>query len=110
MSLYGHLILRSQVVGLCASTNNRASTVLDIFLDAIAEYGIPSCVWGDCGPENKDVSILMILLRGLNCASFMWGSSTFNTQIEQLWVDVGTQFARHWHAFFFRLEHLHHLD
>jgi hypothetical protein len=110
VSFCGHLILRLQVVGLRASTNNRASTVLDIFLDAIEEYGIPSRVRGDRGPENKDVSILMILLRGLNRASFMWGSSTFNTRIERLWVDVGTQFARRWRAFFFQLEHLHNLD
>ncbi|KAF8837779.1 hypothetical protein BDN67DRAFT_908618, partial [Paxillus ammoniavirescens] len=36
--------------------------------------------------------------------------STHNTQIEQLWVEVGQQFARHWKAFFMRLEQLHGLD
>jgi hypothetical protein len=81
-----------------------------MFLDAIEEFGIPSRVRGDRGAENKDVSVLMILLRGLNRASFMWGSSTFNTRIERLWVEVGSQFARCWRAFFFRLEHLHLLD
>jgi hypothetical protein len=72
-----------------------------MFLDAIEEFGIPSRVRGDRGAENKDVSVLMILLRGPNRASFMWGSSTFNTRIERLWVEVGSQFARRWRAFFF---------
>ncbi|KAF9064224.1 hypothetical protein BDP27DRAFT_1230795 [Rhodocollybia butyracea] len=40
----------------------------------------------------------------------MWGSSTHNTRIERLWVEVGSQFARAWRAFFFRLEELHGLD
>ncbi|KAH6881218.1 hypothetical protein BKA70DRAFT_1125956 [Coprinopsis sp. MPI-PUGE-AT-0042] len=40
----------------------------------------------------------------------MWGSSTFNTRIERLWLEVGTQFARGWRAFFYRLEQRHLLD
>lgn len=79
-------------------------------MEAIMKYGIPLRVRGDRGGENRDVSVLMILVRGLKRASFMWGSSTSNTRIEQLWVEVGTQFARRWRAFFFRLEWLHNLD
>ncbi|KAJ6470290.1 hypothetical protein C8R47DRAFT_988786, partial [Mycena vitilis] len=37
-------------------------------------------------------------------------SSTRNTRIERLWVEVGTQFARRWRAFFTRLGRLHGLD
>ncbi|KAJ7291322.1 hypothetical protein C8J57DRAFT_1044858, partial [Mycena rebaudengoi] len=37
-------------------------------------------------------------------------SSTHNTRIERLWVEVGSQFARRWRAFFYRLEALHGLD
>ncbi|KAJ6489726.1 hypothetical protein C8R45DRAFT_1138343 [Mycena sanguinolenta] len=37
-------------------------------------------------------------------------SSTNNTRIERLWVEVGSQFARRWRAFFYRLEALHGLD
>jgi hypothetical protein len=33
-----------QVTGLQASTNNRASTVLNMFLDAVLAYGFPSRV------------------------------------------------------------------
>ncbi|KAH7919743.1 hypothetical protein BV22DRAFT_1022427, partial [Leucogyrophana mollusca] len=36
--------------------------------------------------------------------------STHNTRIERLWVEVGSQFARSWRAFFHRLERLHHLE
>ncbi|KAJ7254470.1 hypothetical protein C8J57DRAFT_1076161, partial [Mycena rebaudengoi] len=37
-------------------------------------------------------------------------SSTRNTRIERLWVEVGTQFARRWRGFFTRLERMHGLD
>ena len=80
------------------------------FIEAIQEYEVPSQVRGDQGSENRDVSILMILLRGINCASFMWGSSIFNTRIERLWVEVGKRFARAWRAFFMCLERLHLLN
>ncbi|KAJ6597751.1 hypothetical protein DFH09DRAFT_1304518 [Mycena vulgaris] len=36
--------------------------------------------------------------------------STRNTRIERLWVEVGTQFARRWRAFFTRLGRIHGLD
>ncbi|KAJ7031446.1 hypothetical protein C8F04DRAFT_697783 [Mycena alexandri] len=52
----------------------------------------------------------MVMHRGPGRASFMWGSSTRNTRIERLWVEVGTQFARRWRAFFTRLGRLHRLD
>ncbi|KAI1791268.1 hypothetical protein LXA43DRAFT_889400, partial [Ganoderma leucocontextum] len=37
-------------------------------------------------------------------------SSTRNTRIERLWVEVGRFFCREWRAFFTRLERLHGLD
>lgn len=98
------------MTGLKASTNNRADTVLHMFLDAVLEYGMPSRVRGDRGGENRDVAILMNLIRGLHRGSYMWGSSTHNTRIERLWVEIGRLFARRWRAFFLRLEELHHLD
>jgi hypothetical protein len=36
--------------------------------------------------------------------------STHNQRIERLWVEVGSQFARRWRAFFARLEQDHLLD
>lgn len=84
--------------------------VLNIFVRAIQKYGVPSRVRGDRGSKNHNVSILMVLLRGLNRALFLWGSSVFNTRIERLWVEVGKRFARAWRAFFMRLEHIHLLS
>jgi hypothetical protein len=66
-------LIRFQVVGLRTSTNNWATTVLEVFLDAVSEYGAPSRLRGDRGGENVAVSTCMILLRGRNRASFMWG-------------------------------------
>ncbi|KAL0568312.1 hypothetical protein V5O48_013680 [Marasmius crinis-equi] len=98
-----------RVVAIQTSTNNRASTVLENFLHAVDNHGAPSRVRGDYGTENKLVALYMILKKGQNRGSFIWGSSTRNTRIERLWVEVGRQFARQWRAFFFRLEALHGL-
>jgi hypothetical protein len=56
-----------------ASTNNRATTVLDVFLEAVERYGAPSRLRGDRGGENTKVSVWIILRRGSNRGSFMWG-------------------------------------
>ncbi|KAJ7798317.1 hypothetical protein B0H14DRAFT_2618014 [Mycena olivaceomarginata] len=63
----------------------------------------PACV-GIAAPKQKGFSA-----KGLHRASFMWGSST-HTPYPRLWVEVGSQFARRWRAFFYRLEALHGLD
>jgi hypothetical protein len=68
-----NISLFTKVVGLRASNNNRASTVLIVFTTAIEEHGWPSRVRGDRGGENKKVAVVMIRKRGLNRASFMWG-------------------------------------
>lgn len=54
-------------------TDNKAATVLKTFQNAIDQYGLPSRVHGDRGGENKDVSVFMIMARGRNRGSFMWG-------------------------------------
>lgn len=62
-----------QVLGLRASGNNSAATVLQVFLEAVERWGTPSRVRGDRGGENVEVSVWMIMHRGPNRASFMWG-------------------------------------
>ncbi|KAH0836635.1 hypothetical protein J3R83DRAFT_8353 [Lanmaoa asiatica] len=98
------------IVALRASNNNQSTTVLDLFQCAVAEFGMPSRVRGDRGGENIDVATYVVMKNGPHRASFMWGSSTHNSRIERLWVEVGTQFARRWRAFFTRLEHQHMLN
>ena len=60
-------------MALRASTNNLASTVLELFLLATATYGTPYQVRGDRGRENVLVSAYMIIKRGPDCGSFLWG-------------------------------------
>ena len=72
------------MTGLRASTNNRSSTVLSVFLEAVGKYGMPSRMRGDRGAENKAVSIYMILKNGLNRGSFVWGSCVSTSIISQL--------------------------
>ena len=47
-------------VFLKASNNNRASTVLTCFCEAVQEYGLPSQVRSDKGGENVEVSAYML--------------------------------------------------
>jgi len=61
-----------QVIHFRASTNNRAETVLQLF--AVDIHETPSRVRGDRGKENRDVSVYMIMARGLNRGSSLWGS------------------------------------
>ena len=62
-----------QVTALRASPNNLANTVLELFLLAASTYGTPSRVRGDRGGENVLVSAYMIMKRGPDRGSFLWG-------------------------------------
>lgn len=61
------------ITGLRAHNNNRAQTVLNLFLDAARIYGIPLRVRGDHGVENLYVAAYMDEFRGEGRGSYIWG-------------------------------------
>ena len=61
------------VVGIRAHDNNRADTVLKLFLDAMMVHGTPSRVRGDHGTENVRVAEWMEEKQGRGRGSYTWG-------------------------------------
>ena len=61
------------VTGLRVNTNNRAETVLNLFLEATEKHGVPSRVRGDHGTENVEVARWMIEFRGEGRGSYIYG-------------------------------------
>ncbi len=73
-----------------ASDNNSADTVLELFVDAVLQFGIPSRVRGDRRYENTGVASYMIAhsQRGPSRSSFIADNSVQNQSVERLWRDV----------------------
>ena len=67
------------VVYLKCSDNNKASTMYDLFLKAIREYGLPSQIRCDQGRENIQVVRHMLHHRGVH----LWVVQS-NQRIERL--------------------------
>ena len=70
------------------SDNNRAGTVLNLFLSACRAYFTLSRIRTDQGTENVDVARWMLETSEFNRNSVRTGSSVHNTRIERLWREV----------------------
>ncbi|XP_029978761.1 uncharacterized protein LOC115411007 [Sphaeramia orbicularis] len=92
------------IIYLRCLSNNRASSVLSLFLEGIANFGLPLRVRCDHGMENIHVARFMLERRGLN--SVITGVSVHNQRIERLWAELNRVVTRHFaNIFSFMEEH-----
>lgn len=91
-------------------TDNRASTALQLFQNAVDLFGLPHHVRGDAGSENIDVARFMIENRGANRVSFMVGCSVHNQRIERLWAELNRVVSAYFKDLFLFMENAGILD
>ena len=94
-------------MNLHCSLNNRASTVLALYMGAVQNYGLPSKVGADHGTENKFVAAFM---ESCNSVSFITGKSCYNHRIEWLWRDLFVGCTIVFYCMFMFLEENIHLE
>ncbi len=97
-------------VMLVCTNNNKADTLLNCFLTALNEYGLPSRVRTDKGLENVRIADYMIEKRGADRGSIITGRSTHNQRIERLWRDVFQGVLSFYYHLFYFLEDENFLD
>ena len=98
------------IVYLHCSTNNKATTVYELFLSSVRQFGVPSRVRSDQGGENVLVAQFMLEYRGSERRSMITGSSTHHQRIERLWRDVQRCVGELYYRLFYHMENLDLLD
>jgi len=98
------------VVYLKCSNNNTASTVYNLFLEAVDLYGLPSRVRSDQGTENYRVAQHMLEHRGIERRSMLVGTSVHNQRIERFWRDLHRCVTGTYYRLFYFLEQQGVLD
>ncbi len=98
------------IVYMSCSSNNRAATVYNAFIGAVAEFWIPSRLRCDQGSENIAVAAHMLEHRGADRRSVIVGSSVHNQRIERLWHDIHRCVTRLYYRLFYFLEQQNLLD
>lgn len=93
-----------RIMYLHASTNNRADTVLKLFLEATQKCGWPSRVRSDLGGENVEVARVQIEARGVGRRSHIAGASVHNQRIERLWRDTFRCVCHPFYSLFYEME------
>lgn len=83
-------LLSRLVCYLKCATNNKARTVLKLFVQATEKFGLPSRVRSDYGGENFLVALFMNLVHG-GMGNHITGESVHNERIEIFWRDCFVQ-------------------
>lgn len=83
MVIHGGVNGFSRIPVFLKCSTNRATIVLEHFMQAIGTYGLPSSVCSDKGGENVDVSLFILShpMRGPGRGSMITGKSVHNQRI-----------------------------
>ena len=89
------------------SLNDRASTVLALYMEAVQNYGLLSKTRADHETENNFVAAFM---ESCNSGSFIAQKICHNQQIERLWRDLFVDCTSVFYCVFMFLEEKMHLE
>ena len=98
------------IVYLGCADNNKADTVLSLFVEAIQQFHLPRRIRTDHGTENVYVARHMLHHYGLLGNHVLTGLSVHNQRIERLWKDVNLYVVKYFKNIFYYLESHNLLD